>query len=501
MSSTGMEATSQTIRRSSSEALNDRLIPLVVDLDGTLLRTDLLVESFFALAGANLLAASKALFALRDGRAALKAKLADIADIDIGSLPLNADVVNFVATERGRGRPIYLASASDERYVRAVADHFELFDGSFGSTASLNLAGSSKAAVLIKAFGVGGFDYIGNSSIDESVWRVSREVIVANAHQRYVDSVRQWALTARDLGTRHGHFFAGGRESQAASYLRALRVHQWLKNLLILVPAIAAHQFGAPLFNSMIAFVSFSLCASSVYILNDLVDLRSDRAHERKRHRPFASGAIPLVQGAFIAPALLVLSVGIGLFLPPKFLLILFGYYALTCSYSFWLKRKALVDVVSLACLYGTRLLAGGAASGLALSPWLAAFSIFLFFCLALVKRCAELGDRQESPGALVPGRGYRADDLPALMSMAASSGFVSVLVMALYLNSDAVRTMYSRPKDIWVICVFLMLWISRTLLLTHRGQMHDDPVVFAAKDRVSAFIAVACLFVLIISL
>jgi 4-hydroxybenzoate polyprenyltransferase len=279
-----------------------------------------------------------------------------------------------------------------------------------------------------------------------------------------------------------------------------MRPHQWLKNLLVFVPAFAAHEFGTGLATAAVAFLSFSLCASGVYILNDLLDRNHDRAHPRKRFRPLASGALGFAAGQRLALALLLAAVLVGLSLPAQFLLILLGYFALTGVYSLRLKQMLLIDIVVLACLYGVRLAAGGAASGIELSPWLAVFSLFLFFCLATVKRCAELADRKASGGTILEGRPYRTDDLPALFAMAAASGFVSILVLALYVNSDVVRSAYSHPEGLWFACIPFMLWISRILLLTHRGEMHDDPIVFAATDRASLAFAFACGLIVIAS-
>lgn len=281
---------------------------------------------------------------------------------------------------------------------------------------------------------------------------------------------------------------------------RAIRPHHWLKNILLSVPALAGHQFGAPLAASLVAFVSFSLCASSAYILNDFLDVENDRAHPRKKSRPFASGELSLALGFLLSLALLIGSVVVALWLPPTFLLVLLGYYAFSGAYSIWLKRHLLIDVIALACLYGVRLVAGGAASGIPLSPWLVTFSIFLFFCLATIKRCTELADHKRSGGIRLVGRDYSTGHLPVLISLSAASGFISVLVLALYMHSDVVRAMYSHPERLWYACIPFTFWIGRMLLLTYRGEMHDDPVVFAAKDRVGIAIAFVTALIVVAS-
>jgi 4-hydroxybenzoate polyprenyltransferase len=279
--------------------------------------------------------------------------------------------------------------------------------------------------------------------------------------------------------------------------MRTLRAHQWLKNLLVFAPALAAHRPDA-LPTGILAFISFSLCASSMYILNDLVDLRNDRAHPRKRLRSFAAGRIPIVHGVALVPVLLLGSLLVTLFLPAEFALVVTTYFILTCAYSLDLKRRMLVDVVALACLYGSRLLAGSSATGIPLSPWLLAFALFLFFSLALVKRCAELVDNLEKGKGDPKGRGYRLDDLQILGSMATASGYVSVLVLALYINSDAVSKLYPHPDRLWLNCILLLFWVSRMIMITHRGGMRDDPLVFAATDRVSQLILLGCAIVTI---
>jgi 4-hydroxybenzoate polyprenyltransferase len=266
---------------------------------------------------------------------------------------------------------------------------------------------------------------------------------------------------------------------------------------LVFVPALAAHQAHA-LLSSLLAFISFSLCASSAYILNDLFDLRYDRIHPRKRLRPFAAGRIRIVHGAGLFLMLLMTSLVVALFLPMEFVLVLTVYFILTCAYSLDLKRRMLIDVVTLACLYGSRVVGGGAATGIPLSPWLVAFAIFLFFSLAIIKRCAELGDHLDKGKGNPVGRGYCLDDLPVLRSMAIASGYMSVFVLALYINGDLVGTLYRHPDRLWLNCILLLFWISRIVMITHRGRMHDDPLVFAATDRISQLVLLSTIIVMI---
>ena len=451
--------------------------PLVVDLDGTLIRSDLLVESFLALLGADPLAALRALGALRRGKAAFKAALADAAVIDVATLPFDEDVLAMVRAARAEGREVHLASASDHRYVAAVAGHLGLFDGAEGSSGGRNLSGPEKAQALVQRFGERGFDYLGDAAADAAVWARARTGYVVAPSARLSRRLSRADLAPHVVGRRQG----------LRPYLKAVRPHQWMKNLLVFAPLLAGHAFSAgTMLSAVAAFVSFSLVASSVYLLNDLLDLRSDREHARKRLRPFASGRASPLRGALLAPALLMAGALLALALPWRFGAALAAYYALTVAYSFSLKRVMTVDVIALACLYGARLAAGGYATDVRLSPWLEALAVFLFLSLALVKRVGELADRIAAGRGDPAGRGYRLSDLSVLEAMAAASGYLAVLVLALYFNSPAVGALYAKPHRLWLICVVVLYWVSRMLMKAHRAEMHDDPLVFAVHDRAS---------------
>ncbi len=283
------------------------------------------------------------------------------------------------------------------------------------------------------------------------------------------------------------------------SYVRALRPHQWLKNILVFLPLIAGHRIDADaILAAAIAFAAFSLVASGVYIINDLLDLPSDRAHPRKKNRPFASGAIPARHGLLLAPLLFIAGFGMSAALGPRFMAVLALYLVITTAYSFWLKKRAIVDICTLAILYTVRIIAGGEAAHIPLSVWLLAFSIFLFFSLAAIKRQAELIVMMERNQMTATGRGYHTTDLPLVSQMSIAAGYVSVLVMALYLNSPEVRDLYSRPELLWGICLVLLYWVNRMVIVTHRGYMHDDPVVYAVRDRISQIcflLVAACVF------
>lgn len=452
--------------------------PLVVDVDGTLIRSDLLIESFLDLLSRHPFQALATLPKLVSGKAALKSAIAAAAELDCTTLPYKSEVVDLMRSAKSTGRPVYLASASDHSLVEAVASALGLVDGIFASDGATNLSGSRKRVALVEAFGKGGFDYAGNSWTDIPVWEAAHGVIVVGGGRRLRQATAERFAEARYLAS---------PGMSAAPLVRSLRVHQWLKNLLIFAPAIAAHRFTEGLLGPLLLlFLCFSLLASSAYVINDLLDLASDRSHARKRHRPLASGRVPLLVAMGLAPILLLLAAAIALALPAGAAGLLGGYYLLTMAYSLSLKRKPIVDVVTLGCLYGVRIAAGAFAAGLSLSPWFIGFAVFLFLCLAIVKRCTEIVDRMSRGGGDLAGRNYLERDLPILEAMAAASGYVATMIFALYINSPAVMVLYRHPEYMWAVALVLFYWISRILLLMHRGEMHDDPVVYAVADRVS---------------
>lgn len=460
---------------------------LAVDLDGTLLRSDMLLESFWELAARDLAGAASAAFGLGAGRAALKAALADRARVDPALLPYDEAVLAHIRAWRADGGRAVLVTASDQRLARAVADHLGCFDAVHGSDGTTNLKGRAKADFLVERFGAGGFDYIGDSRADLAVWPRARRAITAGAGKGL----------RRAVEAAHDDVVHLGAPGGAGPYLRAMRPHQWAKNALIFLPPLAGHVTDPRAWAAAFAaFVAFSLVASGVYLLNDLLDLAADRAHPRKRTRPLAAGTLPILHGSALAPALFAAGLMAALiFTPAAFVAVLLGYLALTMAYSLTLKRRLIIDICTLAGLYTIRLIGGGVATGVVLSPWLMAFSIFLFFALAAVKRQAELVSDVARGREGSAGRSYVVGDLPIMAMMALAAGYVAVLVMALYVSSAAVQELYSAPFLLWGVCPVLLYWISRVVMLTHRGHMHDDPVVFALRDlnsRVCVLIVVA---------
>ena len=451
---------------------------LAVDLDGTLVRTDLLYEAFWSAFARKWTVPLVALGLLRQGRPRLKHRLAELSRIDVATLPYNEEVLAYVRRWRANGGSVALVTASHQKLADKVAAHIGEFDQAYGSSGTANLKGARKAAFLAEKFGEGRFAYIGNSTADLPVWGKASKAITVSASP---------LLKARVKAVTHDVEHLPGLRARPITYLRMLRPHQWLKNLLIFVPMLVAYQFNVEtLIQSLLAFVSFCLIASSAYVFNDLLDLSADRVHPRKRHRPLASGALPIAHGTFLAPLILAAGLAIALAAGNAFAAVMSAYFVTTMAYSLHLKRRLIIDVCVLAGLYAMRVVAGGVATGIELSVWLLAFSIFFFFSLAAIKRQAELVDGLGSGQAVVRRRGYRPDDALLMASMAAAAGYVAVLVMALYVNSPDVLKLHARPQALWGICLVLLYWISRMVMVTHRGRMHDDPIVYAVKDRIS---------------
>ena len=454
-------------------------VALCVDLDGTLIHSDLLLESFLLLIKENPLYLLLVPFWLLGGKARLKREIASRVTLDGSALPYTKPLVAWLQEQKAAGRKLWLCTASDESLARAVADHLGFFDGVLASNGQTNLSGSNKAAALVAKFGEKGFDYCGNEKVDLRVWPHARGAIVVNAS----GSLAAEASRVTQVLGQYPFKPAGLKV-----VLKALRVHQWAKNALIFVPVAAAHHLSdvAVIGQALMAFVAFSLCASSVYLLNDMLDLAADRQHHSKCHRPFAAGTLSLLFGLLAAPLLLVAAVLISLCLPAKFLLVLTAYYVVTLAYSFALKRMVMIDVLTLAGLYTVRIVAGAAATAIPLSFWLLMFAIFIFLSLAIVKRYAELHQMKVQGKLKAQGRGYQVEDLSLLQSLGASSGYLSILVLALYLNTPDIARMYHQPKLVWLLVPIMLYWISRIWMQTHRGNMHDDPLVYALKDRVS---------------
>ncbi len=446
---------------------------LAVDLDGTLVRTDLLIESMLALLKRKPLCILILPLWLLKGKAYFKQQIACRVALDIGVLPYRQDLLDYLKAQRAEGRTIVLATACDMQIARQVADHLKLFDSIFASDGITNLSGAAKRSRLVSEFGEKGFDYVGDHRNDQVVWDSARKAIVVE-----------------------------GRRKGPIDCLKPLRPRHWWKNLLVFVPLLAAHRLfeTALLEKAILAFVSFGCFASAGYLLNDLFDLAADRHHPHKRLRPFATGDLPLSYGLAMIPLLVCAGGLIGLLVSPLFLAVLSIYLALTTTYSFLIRKVVLLDVIILAGLYTMRIVAGSAAVTIWPSHWLLALSTFLFFSLALVKRYGELAIMRKLDGDVATARGYELGDGELLAAMGVSGGYLAVLVLALHIDSLA-HALYGRNQLIWFLCPLLFYWVSHVWLIAHRGNMPDDPVVFAMSDRTSQILALLMLAVTLVAL
>ncbi len=487
--------TAETISASSLSATakpsKPDQFPLVVDLDGTLIRTDLLYESYFATMTKGPVHHCSVIGSLLRGKAQLKAYLGSVAAIDYATLPYNNDVLQLIRAARDAGRKVYLATASDRRHADKLAEQVGLFDGVFASDGVRNLSGATKARLLIDTFGEGGFDYVGDRSADLPIWAHARKAYVVSNSEHLVRKTQDLQVPVERLQR---------PRVTLKVWRKALRVHQYAKNALVFVAMLTAHAYSPHAFlAALAAFIAFSLCASSVYLLNDLVDLADDRKHPTKCNRPFASGTIPLVYALFVVPALLAAAFVTAALVSTLLVGALAVYFILTLTYSFSFKRKLIVDVVTLASLYTVRVIAGAIAIAVTPSEWLLAFSMLVFTCLALVKRYIELAMRIDKDLPDPTSRNYRLVDLPIVGALAAASGLNAVTIFALYVSSFAVQGVYRRPEMLWLICPVLLYWLSRIVVLAHRRAIDDDPIIFAIRDR-NSLVCGVCLFAIVIA-
>ena len=470
------------------------LRPLCVDLDGSLVKSDTLVDSLLALVRTHPALAFSLPGKLFEGKAAFKAFVTASVTLDAAHLPYNGVLLQFLRQEHARGRAIYLATGADEHLAHRVADHLGIFTAVLASDGTTNLTGSHKLDGLRQRFGSAPFDYIGNDTPDLPLLAAATEAMVANPSLGL-----RMRLKAR--GIRPAQCFQD-RKPFLRSVIRAVRVQQWAKNLLIFMPLVLSHAITtAKLLIALQAFFCFSLVASSAYLLNDLLDIEADRGHARKRLRPFAAGDLQGTTGVLIAALLLAVGMARAQFLPVGFSAWLIIYLITTVAYSLWLKRIALVDVLALSLLYILRLLAGSAATLTVISHWLAGFSMFLFLSLAIAKRFAELENLRASNAVPRNGRGYLVNDLEQLRSFGTASAYAAVVVFAIYITGPDVAKLYHSPQLLLLSLPLMILWLNRVWLLASRGQLDEDPVAFALTDGMSLLIGAAVLIVALLAL
>ncbi|WP_158790884.1 UbiA family prenyltransferase [Granulicella sp. L60] len=493
----------------AAEELDLSALPaLCVDLDGTLVKSDTLHDSALAVARHRPMDILKIPGWLLQGKAALKQHLAAIVQLDVAHLPYNRELLQYLEQQHATGRPIYLATAADAATAHRVAAHLGIFSGVLASDGQLNLAGKNKLAAFQSQFG-DNFSYIGNASPDLTLLQHCRQPMVANPTPALSAALRKANITpVRSFEE---------RVSPLRAWPKAIRLHQWAKNVLIFLPLLLAHAWTPGLLAaSALAFLSFGLCASATYIVNDLLDLEADRQHPRKRRRPFASGDLSALSGILVVALFLVCSLILALLIPgaitalspasalarPHHFLVWLGIYLVTTlAYSLRLKRAVLVDVIVLSGLYTIRILAGSAATGIIASTWLGSFSIFFFLSLAFVKRFAELESLRERGGASAGGRGYHVADIEQLRSFGSASGYASVVVLTLYISNLDAAQLYTHTQRLWLLIPVLLLWISRLWLQASRGQLNEDPVVYAITDRRSLFLGVLVLAIVLSAL
>lgn len=455
------------------------LEPMVVDLDGTLIHTDLLFESLTRVVFDKPWIIFLLPIWLRSGITHLKKELASRAKIDFEKFPYNKDLIGYLQQQADRGRTIVLCTGSWYSMAKGVSEQYCFIDSYYGTNSAINLTGSNKADFLLQMFGENNFIYVGNDKKDLEVWKYSSSaVIVAGKNSKLIERARSICKIEK--------IFEPPKFS-IKTISRGIRVHQWLKNILILVPLAASHQFSNlyVFIHALLAFLAFSLAASATYLINDLADLESDRKHRTKSQRPIASGILRIDYSFVIIAFLFCLSLAISSFLPPFFLLSLLIYICITITYSFKLKKLQTIDIVTLASLYTLRIFAGGAATSIKPSFWLLAFSMFIFFSLAIIKRVSELhkSSSKYDDSDKIPGRGYYLTDMHVLMSLAVSSGVLSIFVFSMYINSEAVMLIYKNPYILWFICPIFGYWIVRILIMASRGEIDEDPIIFTVKD------------------
>lgn len=466
--------------------------PLCVDLDGTLVKSDTLHDSLLVLLRTRPARLPQLFAKLLHGKAAFKAFVIDSVSPDVAHLPYNRELLQYLQRERARGRAIYLATGADVRLAQRIAKHLGIFTGVLGSDGQVNLTGNDKLRRL-RSHLKEPFSYIGNSTPDLPLLAEATEPMVANPSTGLLARMR-----AREI--RPVRQFEE-RMHPLKSFVKAIRIHQWAKNLLIFAPLLLAHDLrAASVLSALGAFFCFSLTASATYIVNDLLDIEADRRHPRKRWRPFAAGDLSAMSGLAIVSIFLAVALLGSRFLPPAFVVWVVIYLVVTLAYSFYLKRVPLVDVLVLSGLYTIRLLVGGAATGTPISQWLAGFSVFLFFSLALVKRFAELENLRASTAQPKNGRGYLLSDIEQLRAFGTASSYAAVVIFAIYIGGRDVMMHYARPNRLWLAVPLLILWLSRVWLLASRGELNEDPVIFAFTDRMSLLIGALLTLVVLLA-
>ena len=466
--------------------------PLVVDLDGTLTPTDTLVESVICLVKHSPLNVLRLPVWLARGRAEFKNSIALHASISPALLPYRQDLLDYLKEEKAKGRQVVLATAAHQSIAQGVASHLDIFDKVLASGPGHNLKGQAKLEAIRHLVGED-FVYAGDSRADLPIWKSAQAAVLVGAAADVAAEVRRSVPVEREFSN---------EPAGAMVWVRALRIHQWLKNLLIFVPLLTAFSFLdlSKVATLTLAFIAFSLAASATYIGNDLWDLENDREHPRKRTRAFASARLSIVQGLAVAGVLLLLGLGLACAVSVDFLLMLCLYLVLTSAYTWMLKKYVLIDGVMLSLLYTLRVLAGTVAINIALSSWLLAFSVLTFLSQALVKRCSELVLLQQMGLDSTQGRDYRVTDLAVLWPMGVGAALSAVVVFGLFISAPETHERYASPRMLWLVAVGLLYWLARLWLKTSRGEMHDDPLIYALRDYGSRLVLLAMMAIAVLA-
>lgn len=469
-------------------------LPLVVDLDECLIKTDLLLESFYAMIKESPLTVLCLPVWLLRGRSYFKTQIANRVKINAKLLPYHADFLAYLRNEFSQSRKLILATASVKKFAESVADYLGIFSEVLASDEKLNLSGKNKLKLLLEKYGEKGFDYAGNGGPDLHIFPHACNAILVNPSRGVLKDAQKNSQIQEVFTSNHVNFL---------TYLKAIRTYQWVKNILLFVPLVTSHNWNniSALMTVILGFISLSICASGGYLFNDFLDLDSDRNHPRKKQRPFASGEVSLLTGSLLMVALKIIGLGIAFVLSWKYFFLLVLYLLISFAYSLHLKTYVLIDVLVLAGLYTMRVVMGAVLADVPISFWLFAFSIFIFFSLALVKRCSELMTLSKTNKDYAEGRDYSVADIGYLREMGIASGYLAILIVALYINSANAPVFYSHPKALWMICPALFYWISRIWLKTGRGEMLDDPIIFSVKDRGSRFVAAAVLIIILLAI
>lgn len=452
---------------------------IVCDLDDCLVKTDVLYEQWILLFKTKPLVFIQSLFWLLRGLPYFKTQLAQHMPLAAKLLPYRQEILDLLKETKAKtGSELILASASPDLWIQEVSSHLGIFNKAFGSTADRNLKGSRKLAAIKEFIGAKSFTYCGDHEVDLAIWKEANEIVAVNPSPSLRKKIERLDKPSQ--------FIYDQKKSTLRLIVKQMRPHQWIKNALVFLPALAGHKFWnfETIVQCLCAFAGFSLSASFVYVLNDILDLRSDRNHHTKKNRPFASGNLSIKWGLFLLPALLVGAVLFAIPLPPIYLAWVGTYLILNIAYSLYLKQSVVVDIIILSMMYTLRIFAGSAATTVPVSEWLLSFSTLFFFSLACVKRYTEIIRSKNK--ITLDGRGYRQVDHPMIQALGVSSGLISMLIILLYLQSKEVRALYGRPENLWFVAPILLFWISRVWILANRDEIHDDPVVFAVKDKVS---------------